>query len=666
MPPVSKLLVANRGEIARRIFRTCRDMGIVTVAVYTDPDRDALFAAEADEAVALGPPSAYLDGAAIVEAALRSGAGAVHPGYGFLAEDAGFARACAEAGLVFIGPPADVVDAMGSKLEAKRVAVEAGVPVLPTEEVDGYPPGKLEAAAEVIGWPVLVKASAGGGGRGMRVVRRGEDLAGAVDSARREAAAAFGDGTVFLEPWIESARHVEVQVFGDATGRVVHLLERDCSVQRRHQKVIEEAPAPALPDRLRERLWAAAVAVAGAMGYVGAGTVEFLVPNPGGSGEPDGRFWFLEMNTRLQVEHPVTECVTGLDLVRLQILVAEGERLPPEVLHPRCSGHAVEARLYAEDPAAGFLPQSGALRTFDFGAATPAIRLETGVVAGSVVGADYDPMLAKVIAWAPTRAEAVRRLAGALAGMRIHGLRTNRDLLVRVLRHPEFARAAVDTGFLDRHGEEMAGPLAGPDTERIHAVAAALGAAAERREQARVLCTLPPGWRNNRSQLQQAVFEGRGGRIEVGYAFLPRGGVVVEVGGEPAGDLRVERVGPDVVDIVVGGVRRRFSVRRHGAVHDVDSGLGHTELVEVDRFPLPEEADEAGSLVAPLAGVVVRLPLGAGAEVAAGELLAVIESMKVEYRVTAPEAGRVVEVRVAEGERVEAGTVLAVVEGIGA
>jgi propionyl-CoA carboxylase alpha chain len=681
---ITKLLVANRGEIARRVFRTARSMGIATVAVFTEPDRHALFVGEADEAVALGPgpvssgdtpypvspgdtpypvspgdtpyPGGYLDVEALLAAARRTGAGAVHPGYGFLAEDAHFAWRCAEAGLLLVGPPAEVIATMGSKLEAKEVAARAGVPILPAEEIDGYPPAKVEAAAELIGWPVLVKASAGGGGRGMRVVHEGEDLLGAVESARREAAAAFGDGTVFLEAWLEAPRHVEVQVVGDAAGRVGHLFERDCSIQRRHQKVIEEAPAPRLPARLREDILAAAVSLAQAVGYVGAGTVELLV-----AGE---RFYFLEMNTRLQVEHPVTECILGLDLVRLQLLVAEGRPLPEAALHPEPKGHAIEARLYAEDPRAGFLPQSGRLRTFEMEAG-PGLRIDTGVASGSVVGPDYDPMLAKVVAHAPTRSEAARRLAGALAGMRLHGLRTNRDLLVRTLRHPEFLAGEMDTGFLERHREALLEPLAGPDAERLHAVAAALAAAAGRREAAPVLRSLPAGWRNNPSRLEDVAFETQGGRrIEVGYRFDRSGGVAVEVDGQPVAGVRVDRLAPEEVDLEVEGLRRRFSVARSGSpvTHDVDSSLGHSELVEVERFPLPEEAGEAGSLTAPLAGVVVRVAAKPGATVETGDLLVAIESMKVEYRVTAPEAGRVTEVRVEEGERVEAGAVLVVLE----
>jgi acetyl/propionyl-CoA carboxylase alpha subunit len=657
---ITRLLVANRGEIARRIFRTARAMGIGTVAVFTETDRGALFVAEADEALALDRLSdrgagAYLDAAAVVEAARRSGADAVHPGYGFLAEDAGLAWRCAEAGLVFVGPSPEAIATMGSKLEAKAVAAGAGVPVLTAEEVEGYPPGKLEAAAELLGWPVLVKASAGGGGRGMRIVRTGDDLVAAVESARREATAAFGDGTVFLEPWLEAPRHVEVQVFGDGTGRVVHLFERDCSLQRRHQKVIEEAPAPKLPQPLREQLHAAAVAVAEAVHYVGAGTAEFLVQGD--------RFWFLEMNTRLQVEHPVTEEILGLDLVRMQLAVAEGRPLPVEARHCTPSGHAVEARLYAEDPAAGYLPQSGVLRRFEIDPA-PGLRVETGVASGSVVGSDYDPMLAKVVAHGGSRSEAVRRLAAALESMRIHGLRTNRDQLVAALRHPEFVAGDVDTAFLDRHHATLTAPRGGAGAVRLHAAAAALAGMAARRAAATVLPGLPAAWRNNPSQPQAAGFTGPGGeRVDVRYRVDRTGGVSeVEVDGEPLPGLRVDALGPDAVDLEVDGRRRHVAVARTGQVFDCDSVLGHTELAELDAFPLPEEAAESGSLVAPLAGVVVRVAAPAGATVEAGDLLVAIESMKVEYRVTAPDAGRVADVRVAEGERVEAGTVLVVLD----
>ncbi|TAL24352.1 MAG: ATP-grasp domain-containing protein, partial [Frankiales bacterium] len=427
--PITRVLVANRGEIARRVFRTCREMGIGTVAVFSDADADAPFVREADRAVHLpgnAPADTYLRGDLVVAAAVRAGADAVHPGYGFLSEDAGFAQAVLDAGLVWIGPPPAAISAMGSKLAAKAMMADAGVPCLAGVDATGLADDALVKAAEDIGYPVLVKASAGGGGRGMRIVSAEAELVAAVTGAQREAASAFGDGTVFLEKYVERPRHVEVQVLADAHGSCVALFERDCSVQRRHQKVLEEAPSPAVDDGLRTRLCEAAVAAAQAVGYTGAGTVEFVL-------SPDGTPAFLEMNTRLQVEHPVTELVTGLDLVRLQLLVAQGEPLPAEVLQARIQGHAIEARLYAEDPARGYLPVTGTLHRVEIPCGA-GVRVDSGVESGSVVSPFYDAMLAKVLAHGATRAEASARLAAALAGARLHGIRTNRDLLVRVLR----------------------------------------------------------------------------------------------------------------------------------------------------------------------------------------------------------------------------------------
>ena len=558
-PSIAKLLVADRGATARRIFRTAREMGIATVAVFTDADRNALFVGEADEAVAVDRlsaapargPGAHLDGPALVEAARRAGADAVHPGCGYLAEDAGFAWRCAEAGLIFVGAAPEAIATMASKLEAKTLAAEAGVPALTAEEVDGYPPGKLEAAAEVLGWPVAVKASAGAGGRALRVVREDDDLVGVVDAVRREATAAFGDGTIFLEPWLEAARHVEVQVFGDGAGRVVHLFERDCSIQRGHRRVLAEAPAPKLPQPRREQLLAAAVAVAEAVGYVGAGTVEFLV---------DGdRFWFVEMNTRLDVDHPVTEAVLGLDLVRMQLAAAEGRPLPVEARHCSPSGHAVAARLYAAGAAGPPGPPLGRLRRFEIEPA-PGVRVESGVAGGSEVGADG--LLSTVVAHAVSRTEALRRLAATLAGARIHGLRTNREQLLAALRHPPFLAGEIDTGFLDQSPDALAPAGGGHDVLRLHAVAATLAGGAH----------TPAG---------SAVFSGPDGeRIEVAYRLDPTGTVArVAVDGVDLDGLRVGAVTPEAVDLEVDGLRRRVSVARTADVVDCDSRLGHTELV---------------------------------------------------------------------------------------
>ncbi|MDT4913517.1 MAG: propionyl-CoA carboxylase alpha chain, partial [Pseudonocardiales bacterium] len=462
---ITTVLVANRGEIARRVFRTCRALGVGAVAVFSDPDAAAPHVAEADAAVRLPgatPADTYLRAELIVAAAKTAGAHAVHPGYGFLSENAAFARAVLDAGLTWIGPSPEAIESMGSKIESKRMMAAAGVPVL--RELD-------PTAVTTDDLPVLIKASAGGGGRGMRIVRDLADLPGEVEAAQAEAASAFGDPTVFCEPYLATGRHIEVQVMADQHGTVWAVGERECSIQRRHQKVVEEAPSPLVEHRsslygdgMRKELFDAARAAARAIGYTGAGTVEFIVDGA----DEDGRFFFLEMNTRLQVEHPVTECTTGLDLVALQLAVADGGQLDPEPPPPH--GAAIEVRLYAEDPAADWQPQSGRLSRieipgidvqFGLGTAPAGLRLDSGVVDGSVVGIHYDPMLAKVIAWAPTRTQAATALATALARAHIHGVVTNRDLLVNVLRHPAFLRGETDTAFFDRHGlATLAAPLA--------------------------------------------------------------------------------------------------------------------------------------------------------------------------------------------------------------
>ena len=663
---IEKLLVANRGEIARRIMRSAHAMGMSCVAVCSDPDAAEPFVSEADEVVRLpgaAPSDTYLRADLLVEAAVRTGAGAVHPGYGFLSENAGFARACSDAGLVFVGPPAPVIEAMGSKLAAKATMAAAGVPVLPTVEVPvrdhdaaGEVDGELATQAAALGWPLLVKASAGGGGRGMRVVHEPDELADALSSAAREAGSAFGDATVFLEPYVTRPRHVEMQILGDAHGNVVHLFERECSIQRRHQKIVEECPSPAVVEELRAAMGEAAVAAARAIGYVNAGTVEFLLL-------PDGTFAFLEVNTRLQVEHPVTELVTGLDLVRLQLLVAEGGALPDEVLRARRSGHAVEVRLYAEDATRGWQPSAGPLWHFEFEDG-PGLRLDSGVESGSQVSTHYDPMLAKVVAWAPTRQEAARRLAGALARARIHGVTTNRDLLVRILRHDEFLSGDIDTGFLERHDPTVLGaPLAGVEGERLHAVAAALAGQAERRAAAPVLGAMPSGWRNNPAGLQETRLVGHHGELVVGYRF-DRTGHCAEIAldGVVIDDVAVRAASPGEVTLAVSGVERRYVVARRGGAHFVDGPEGASVFEEPDRFPAPGSQLAAGSLVAPLPGTVVKVQVAVGDTVEAGDTLVSIEAMKMEHEVRAPAPGRVAEVDVAAGDQVEAGRVLVVVE----
>ncbi len=618
---ITRLLVANRGEIARRVFRTCRALGVSTVAVFSDPDAGLPHVREADLAVRLPgarPAETYLDVGRILDACRAAGADAVHPGYGFLSESAEFARAVLDAGLVWVGPPPGAIAAMGSKIEAKRLMQEAGVPVLPTLAADGGGDGWE--------YPVLVKASAGGGGRGMRVVRDPALLDAEVAAASREALAAFGDGAVFVEPLLEGARHVEVQVLADAHGTVWALGERECSVQRRHQKVVEECPSPGVTPELRERLCAAAVRAARAIGYVGAGTVEFLVRGD--------RVAFLEMNTRLQVEHPVTELVHGLDLVRAQLEVAEGRPLPPEPPAPR--GHAVEARLYAEDDA--YVPQTGVLHRFEV---TGDVRVDAGVESGSVVSPYYDAMLAKVIAYGGTRAEAVRKLTAALRGARLHGPVTNRGLLLRVLTDPAFLAGDTHTGFLDAWGP----PPAPPPPDGTAVLAAALALAAANRRSATVLRSLPGGWRNVRSQPRVARFA----EAEAGYDPLPDGVVVVAAE-------------PERVVLERDGVRRSFDVAVYGdgRVH-VDGESGHVLLTPLPRLPEPVERVAPGSLPAPMPGTVLRVEVAPGDRVSGGQAVLVLEAMKMEHRVTAPADGVVSEVLVEKGRQVEAGTVLVVI-----
>ncbi|MFG3347109.1 biotin carboxylase N-terminal domain-containing protein [Streptomyces sp. NPDC048018] len=618
---ITSVLVANRGEIACRIFRTCRDLGIATVAVHSDADADALHVREADAAVRLPgatPAETYLRGDLVVRAALAAGADAVHPGYGFLSENEEFARAVTEAGLVWIGPPPAAIAAMASKTRAKELL---GVAPL--------------AAADVTGddLPVLVKAAAGGGGRGMRVVRELSALETELAAASAEALSAFGDGEVFVEPYVENGRHVEVQILADTHGTVWTLGTRDCSLQRRHQKVIEEAPAPGLPAALVEELYERSAAAAKAVGYVGAGTVEFLVAG--------GRAHFLEMNTRLQVEHPVTEEVHGVDLVALQIAVAEGAPLPGEPPAPR--GHAIEARLYAEDPASGWTPQTGLLHTLDIPTG-PGLRVDTGYVSGDTVGVHYDAMLAKIVVHAPSRAAAARTLARALERARLHGPATNRDLLVASLRHPDFtAPERLGTGFYERHLAVLTEP---PADGAPAAVAAALA------EAARGASRFGGGWRNLRSQDEVKVY----GPHEVRYRPTREGGYEVT---SPPG-IRAVVVTPDRVRLDVGGVVRDFEVARHGDT----AYVGRHRLAVAPRFADPREQTAPGSLLAPMPGTVVRVAegLAVGDPVEAGQPLLWLEAMKMEHRVVAPASGTLTALHAAPGRQVEVGTLLAVVQ----
>ncbi len=654
---MQKLLIANRGEIAARIMRTARTLDVATVAVFSDPDADAEFVRLADEAVRLpgaAPAETYLRGDLVIAAALATGADAIHPGYGFLSENAEFARQCADAGIVFVGPPVTAIEAMGSKIAAKALMGEAGVPILPGTVVDDSVAGdeELRALANGVGYPLLVKAAFGGGGRGMRIVRSAAEVTGAVSSARREAESAFGNGTIFLERFVENPRHIEVQIFGDSHGDVIHLFERECSVQRRFQKIVEEAPSPFVAEALRAQLGAAAVEAGRAIGYVGAGTVEFVM-------DAAGAFYFLEVNTRLQVEHPVTEEITGLDLVALQLHLADGGALPTEVVDATITGHAIEVRLYAEDPANNYAPGSGVLHRFEI-PALPGIRVDTGVASGSVIGTRYDPMLAKVIAHAPTRDGAARLLARALTEAQIHGVTTNRDLLVGILREPEFRAGGTDTGYLDRHPPAVLAAVPTESVVHLHAAAAALAGRAGRRERAVVQPRVAAGWRNAPSALAAVRYGHGDGELVVEYD-VGRDALTLIVDGVKLGPARLVEATPDRVGLEVDGIRRTVLVHRGEHETWCDSALGSTVLRHVERLPEPTLKAAPGSLFASMPGTVVRVVAEPGDQVAEGGIVAVFEAMKMEHPIRSPAAGVVAELLVTVGQTVEVGDLIAVI-----
>ncbi|PXX04357.1 acetyl/propionyl/methylcrotonyl-CoA carboxylase subunit alpha [Mycolicibacterium moriokaense] len=641
---ITKVLVANRGEIARRVFATCRRIGIGTVAVYTDPDAESPHVAEADARVRLEGRNGYMDAKQLIAAARAAGADAIHPGYGFLSENPEFAAAVLDAGLTWIGPPTAAVAAMGSKIEAKKMMAAAGVPVL--DELD-------PETVNVDQLPVLIKASAGGGGRGMRVVRELSELPEQVEAARREAQSAFGDPTVFCERYLATGHHVEVQVLADEHGTVWAVGERECSIQRRHQKIIEEAPSP-LVERtpgMRAKLFDAARLAAASIGYTGAGTVEFMASPDGPEG---GSFFFLEMNTRLQVEHPVTEETTGLDLVELQLTVADGGHLDPDP--PPSRGYSIEARLYAEDPAKGWQPQAGTVHHFEV---PENVRLDTGIVDGSVVSVFYDPMIAKVISYAPSRRQAAGVLADALARTRIHGVRTNRDLLVNVLRHPAFLDGATDTAFFDTHGlAALAASLADEQAVELSALAGALADAAQNRLTATVFTAAPSGWRNLASGYQTKQFSDMAGETHaVQYRFTRSG---VELPGYDG--VTMVAAAPERVVLAIDGVERGFDVAHYGEQVFVDSPLGPVQLVALSRFPDPDAAVAQGSLLAPMPGSVLRVGASVGDTVTAGKPLIWLEAMKMEHTVTAPSDGVLAELNVEAGQQVDVGAVLARVD----
>ncbi len=646
--PITRLLIANRGEIARRIIRTAHDMGISTVAIYADGDAQAPFVTEADSAVALdGRTTAetYLDVDKVLAACERSGADAIHPGYGFLSENEGFAQAVIDAGIRWLGPTPEVIGLMGDKLSAKRLMDEAGVPILPGIEISADT--DVTAAAKNIGYPVLVKASAGGGGRGMRVVEQEADLQAAVEGAKREAGSSFGDDTVFLEKWLAVSRHVEIQILGDTHGNLVHCYERECSIQRRHQKIIEEAPSPAVTDAIRTRMGDAAIAAAKKLGYSSAGTVEFLL-----SGDD---FYFLEVNARLQVEHPITEEIIGKDLVREQIRVAEGETLSFTQEDLSINGHAIEARLYAEDPAKGFLPSPGPVLAWTPSTVGQA-RFDSGVETGSEISTQFDPMIAKVIVHAATRREAAGRLARVLETTEIQGLRTNRDFLVATLRTSEFLAGDTTTDFIERVEPSRTREVSRQELVEA-AIAVAMESQAQQRNNAKVLRSLPSGWRNSTMPMEPLSFKCGDDEIDLAYRLHRDGRFRLHCDGQEH-IIEAYDCGAGIVDLDNNGRRLQFTVKADGNNWLVHSIAGDLVLEQQARFPDTGLDANTGGLTAPMPGSVLATEVDAGAAVAKGDLLLIMEAMKMEHRITAPRDGVVEMVHVAVGDQVDNGQLL--------
>ena len=652
-----KILIANRGEIACRVMRTAKRLGIRTVAVYSEADAGAMHVSMADEAVLIGPAPAaesYLRAERIIDAAKRTGAQAIHPGYGFLSENAGFADSCAQAGIVFMGPPAPAIRAMGSKAESKRLMEAAKVPLVPGYHGQGQDVADLVAAANAMGYPVLVKASAGGGGKGMRVVRQESELVDAITGAKREAKAAFGDDSLLLERYLDHPRHVEIQIFCDSFGNGVYLFERDCSIQRRHQKVIEEAPAPMLADESRQARGEAAVAAAKAVDYVGAGTVEFLYQ--------DGRFYFIEMNTRLQVEHPVTEMITGLDLVEWQLLVASGRPLPLGQHELARKGHAFEARIYAEDSERDFLPATGTLVHLAPPAENAHVRVDTGVRQGDQVTAFYDPMIAKLIVWDEDRDRALRRLRRALADYQIAGMTTNVGFLAAIAGHPAFAAFQVDTGFIGRHKDDLLKPAgAVPDNALAFAAAALLmdrEAQPRRRDDPHSPWRLTNGWRmNDDNHHDFRLIDGETPR-RIAVHFRANGWDMER--GSGACVLRGASRRDRTVTAEIDGERKSATVVIQGFdITVLEAGNSwKLKLDDPSAKAADQEAESGGSLSAPMTGTVVQVLVKAGDSVEKGQVLLVVEAMKMEHAIKAPTDGTVKEVLYATGDPVSDGAQL--------
>ncbi len=652
MAPLDRLLIANRGEIACRIARTARRMGIRTIAVYSDADSRARHVAECDEALGIGgltPGESYLRADAILEAARRSGAQAVHPGYGFLSENAAFAEQCARAGVIFVGPPPGAIRAMGSKSAAKTLMEQAGVPLTPGYHGDNQEPRFLREMADRLGYPVLIKASAGGGGRGMRRVDKGSDFDAALNSCKREAAASFGDDRVLVEKYLLQPRHIEVQVFADVQGHCLHLFERDCSVQRRHQKVLEEAPAPGMTEARRAAMGAAAVSAASAVGYVGAGTVEFIVA-------PSGEFYFMEMNTRLQVEHPVTEMITGLDLVEWQLRVAAGEALPLTQKQLSISGHALEARIYAEDPERGFLPATGRLEYFSSPPASRHVRMDAGVGQGDEITPYYDSMIAKLIVWDESREAALMRMHEALDRVHIVGVANNVAFLNRLVGSPAFAAADLDTGLIERQHDYLFPEPANPGRE------AWLAAAVTILMRLSVIPEISPwgvqdGWRLGARARRTLILRSGAFEKSIEIHYLPVGWELLMDGQTSIARGRLE--GNTELTLEIDSGRSHATVIRSAATEHVFIKGMHYAITQLDPLTItPAIAADPTGLRSPMPGRVIELIAGAGTEVARGQPLLVLEAMKIEHTILAPGPGTLRAFKVAAGEQVGEGAEL--------
>jgi len=665
----TKILIANRGEIACRVAATARRMGVKTVAVYSDADASAKHVAACDEAVHIGgsaPKDSYLRWERIIEAAKQTGAQAIHPGYGFLSENEEFAQACAKAGLVFIGPPASAIQAMGLKAESKRLMAKAGVPLVPGYQGEDQDPALLQREADAIGYPVLIKASAGGGGKGMRLVDKREDFAAALESCKREAINSFGNDAVLVEKYVLRPRHIEIQVFGDTQGHCVYLFERDCSVQRRHQKVLEEAPAPGMTPELRQQMGEAAVAAAKAVGYVGAGTVEFIVEQPGGYGAPEQmKFYFMEMNTRLQVEHPVTEAITGLDLVEWQLRVASGEPLPLRQEDVRIHGHAIEARICAENPDNQFLPATGQLAVYRKPACSSfergAVRFDDGVREGDAISPYYDSMVAKLIVHGDTREQALARLDDALAQTHIVGLATNVQFLRWVARSESFSQARLDTALIERERAQLF------QQERVGLPLAAAAAVAqtvlrERAGEGADPFSRRDGWRSHGVVQRRFAFEFGEQPAQAWLTYGKDGSLALSVGegdGAVAGPLVFAPQADGSMDVQFAGQRTRAMVYAQGEVDHVFTPQGATRILAIDLLAhAGETASEGGRLTAPMPGKVVSFAVQAGDKVSKGQALAVMEAMKMEHTIAAPVDGVVAELLYAPGDQVAEGAEL--------